>query len=170
MTISLIACMDKNRGIGNKGKLLCHLPSDLRYFKHITNNSTCVMGRTTYESILNQLGKPLPNRTNIVITSDYTYSSPYDNVYIYHSIDDVIHDYDEHGEKLPEVYICGGQTLYEQFLPYADRLYLTIIDHEFEADTYFPAISDEWRRVNMIEGTRDENNQYDHHFLVYEKK
>ena len=170
MTISLIACMDKNRSIGNKGKLLCHLPSDLRYFKHITNNQVCIMGRTTYESILNQLGKPLPDRTNIVISRDYTYSSPYDNVYIYHSIDDVIHDYEEHGEKMPEVYICGGQTLYEQFLPYADRLYLTIIEHEFEADTYFPAIGDEWRCVSMIEGTRDENNQYDHHFLVYEKK
>ena len=168
MGINLICCLDKNRAIGNKSKLLANLPRDLKYFKHLTENQITIMGRVTYESILSQLGKPLPNRTNIVLTRDYNYTTDHDNVHVYNSIHDILDEYEQHGEG--DIFVIGGQQIYEMFLPHADRLYLTIIDHEFEADTYFPAIGDSWKCISLISNKADEKHAYDYYFLVYEKK
>ena len=169
MGINIICAMSKSRQIGYQGKLLTHLPRDLKYFKHLTENQITIMGRVTYESILSQLGKPLPNRTNIVLTRDYNYTTDHDNVHVYNSIHDILDEYEQHGEG--DIFVIGGEQIYSMFLPHADRLYLTIIDHEFpEADTYFPAISDNFKCISMISNKQDEKHAYDYHFLVYEKK
>ena len=104
-----------------------------------------------------------------MLTSDYTYATPYDNVFIYHNLEDVIHDYTEHGGN-EEIFICGGEQVYKQFLPYADKLYLTIVHNTFDADTFFPAINDEWKVVSRQDNKADENNEYDYSFLIYEKQ
>lgn len=169
MTINIICAMDKNRAIGYQSKLLTYLPNDLKYFKSLTEDSICVMGRVTYESIISQLGKPLPNRNTIVLTNDYTYNTPYDNVAIYHSIGDIVYDHIDANNQ-NEIFICGGSQIYNEFLPYADVLYLTIINHEFtEADSYFPEIDDEWKFVTKIINKADDKNLYNHHFITYEK-
>lgn len=171
MSINIIAAMDKQRAIGHQNKLLTHLPSDLKYFKELTQNQVVVMGRVTFESILDQLGHPLVNRTNLIVTNDYHYQVDYGNCYVYNSINDILNDYYEHVEGETDIWIIGGSQIYNEFLPHADKLYLTIIDHKFEdVDTYFPAVSDEWKVTSKQSIKADEQNEYDHHFLVYEKK
>lgn len=169
MAINIICAIDLNSGIGYKNKLLCHLPNDLKRFKSLTENQVVVMGRVTYKSILNQLGKPLPYRTNVILTRDEEYSVNYDDVHVYNSISDLLYEYEQECEG--DIWIIGGQQVYEQFLPYADNLYLTIIDHEFEdVDTYFPAISNEWKCVDKVENKKDDKHLYDYHYLTYTKK
>src|SRR5690625_2133819 len=99
MPITLISACDKNKAIGVNNKLLCHLPNDLKHFKEITQNSICIMGKNTYHSIIDQLGKPLPNRTTIVLSSDTSYVPPCHlnpDVYVYISVDALLNDYRNH--------------------------------------------------------------------------
>lgn len=169
MAINIICALDRNRGIGYKDQLLCHLPNDLKRFKKLTDNSIVVMGRNTYNSILTQLGKPLPNRISLVLTRDRGYQANHEDVYEFNSINEVLYDYENHCTD--DIWIIGGQQVYEQFLPYADNLYLTIINHEFEnVDTYFPAISNEWKCVDKVENKKDDKHLYDYHYLTYTKK
>lgn len=171
MTISIICAMGMNREIGKENKLLWNIKGDMRYFRELTTNKIVVMGRNTYESILSILGEPLPSRTNIVITSNDNYKVPYDNVYIIYSIDRFLYDYKAYADKKEEIFIIGGEQVYKQFLPYADKLYLTIVHSEFpDADSFFPAISDKWKVVSKQDNKANENNEYDYSFLVYEKK
>jgi dihydrofolate reductase len=161
--ISLIVACDKNFCIGKDNQLLYHIPEDLRYFKQKTLDKVVIMGRNTYQSI----GKPLPNRTNIVLTKDATFSP--DGCYIYDSIDDIIHEYNSYALPDEEVFVIGGQSIYEQFLPHADRLYITHIDHEFEADSYFPHVDfSQWDLVESRKGS--ECKEFDYYFNVYDRK
>lgn len=165
MSISLIAAMDRNGVIGKDNKLPWSLPNDLRYFKRVTEGNIVVMGRKCYESI----GHALPGRTNIVLTTDPNYYAR--DCYIYHSIEDFMSDYKLHSEKDDEVFIIGGSEIYKQFLPHADKLYITKIDHEFEGDTFFPEIDpDTWIEIGSVTGRRDEYNLYPHSFHVYLKE
>jgi dihydrofolate reductase len=166
MSISLIACVDLNRGLGYKNQLLCHLPNDLRHFRELTTGQFCVFGRKTYESI----GKPLPNRQNIVITRDNKYVSQ--DVFVYNSLTDVIFEYESYNDNENELFICGGAEIYHQALPYSQKIYLTIIDHEFpHVDTFFPAFSmKDWKPIENIKNPADKNNPYDHYFVTYERK
>lgn len=168
MGINLICAMDKNRGIGINNQLLAYLPNDLKYFKSLTKDSIVVMGRKTYESIIDKLGKPLPNRISLVLSKDVGYDVNYSDTYVYNSIHDILDDHKQHCEG--DLWVIGGQQIYELFLPYVDKLFLTIIDYEFKADTYFPVISDDWKCTSKTTSKWNEDNQYDHHFLVYEKK
>ena len=133
--ISAVVAIGKNtRAIGNNNKLLWHIPADLQRFKKITTGHPIIMGRKTFESILAILGRPLPNRKNIVITRDSNYT--YQEIDIVHSLDEgltLAKSYDQE-----EIFIGGGQQIYEQALPIIDRLYLTLIDSDKKGDTFFP--------------------------------
>jgi dihydrofolate reductase len=133
--ISIIAAIGQNRELGKNNKLLWHIPEDLKRFKQLTQGHAVIMGRKTYESI----GRPLPNRTNIIITRDQSFRAP--NCIIYHSFEDVIKDINSGKINGGEVFIIGGGQIFELALPYADKLYLTIVEGTYDADTFFPDYS-----------------------------
>ena len=129
----VVAVTSKNAAIGNGGKLLHHISDDLKRFKAITKGHPVIMGRKTFESIFVMLGKPLPNRTNIVVTRDTAWHYP--EVTAAHSLEDAL----EKARVInSDVYIIGGAQIYEQALPYADTLHLTLIDAKKDADIFFP--------------------------------
>jgi|SRR3989344_682581 len=148
--ISIICAMDKNRAIGKGNGLLWHIPEDLKHFKNITSGHAIIMGRKTFESI----GRPLPNRTNIVVTSDESFIA--ENCTICHTIDDALIE----AKKIEpeEIFIIGGGQIYSQTISLADKLYLTIVEGEFEADTFFPDYSA--FKANKEEPGSDENHKY----------
>lgn len=155
--IALIACMDRNRLIGRGNQIPWHLPNDLKFFKQTTMGHTVVMGRKTFESI----GKPLPGRHNIVLTRDRNYRA--EGVEIVHSLEEVL-------EREEDMFIIGGAHIYEQFMPYADKLYITRIDAEFEGDAYFPEIDTSWQLIESQPGITDEQNPYSYTFNTYQRK
>lgn len=167
MPIHLIAAIDGNSALGYKGKLLTKLQNDMRHFKSLTDGHFVVMGRCTYEEI----GKPLKNRTNIVLSRNTKYN-PDPEVLVYYSASDILREYESYAEKQVDLYICGGMQVYKEFLPFADYIHLTIIQHTFpKADAYFPQfdISD-WKVVSNVYNESDEKNEYDHSFITYKRK
>ena len=161
--ISLLVAMDNNRVIGLHNDLPWHLPNDLKFFKHKTMNQTVIMGRKTYESI----GKPLPNRKNIVITNSER-GFPR-NVEIIHDIGSIQALDKERPDK--EFFVIGGANVIKQVLPFADRMYITLIDDAFEGDTYFPPFSEtDWELIKKEKGEKNEKNPYDYYFLQYNRK
>lgn len=139
MRISLIAALSKNDVIGINNKLPWHLPQDLKRFKQITQGHVIVMGRKTFES----LGRPLPNRQNWIITRSKENSNlnSSEGCHLFSGIPEVLEEADRRGVQ--ELFVIGGSEVYRQFLPLADRLYLTKIDQEFTGDAFFPKWSDE---------------------------
>ncbi len=143
-----------NRVIGDGNGLLWHIPDDLRRFKEITMGHPVIMGRKTFESILSILGKPLPGRTNIVITRDTAWT--YDGALVAHSLEEALRQAREIDDE--EIFIGGSGQIYHEALPFIDRLYLTLIDDEKEGDSFFPAyehvftekISEEGREHNGL--------------------
>ncbi len=123
-----------NRVIGKDNNLVWRIPDDLKRFKKITLGHPVIMGRRTFDSIVSVLGKPLPGRTNIVVTRDTTYSYP--GAEVVHSLEDAV----ALASKLDseEIFIGGGTEIYKQALPLVNRLYLTLIDDERDGDSYFP--------------------------------
>jgi dihydrofolate reductase len=165
--INIIAACDYNNAIGNNNELLVKLKNDMKHFKELTANGFICMGRKTYDSI----GHPLPNRTNIILTRNKKYKAPF-GTFVYHSIDEVIQHYKNQNNNESELWIIGGSEVYNQALPYADRLYLTIIQHTFpEADTYFPKFSlNVWKPVSCEKFEADDDNPYAHYFVTYERR
>jgi dihydrofolate reductase len=154
--------MDDNRLIGQNNSLPWKLPADMKWFRQHTLGKPIVMGRKTYESFG---AKPLPDRTNIVITRDTDYHS--DGAVIAHSIDDAI----QQAGEVDELVIIGGASFYQQMLPRADRLYVTRVEGQFEGDTWFPSYNeDEWLEVARQHHPVDERNQYACTFLTFERK
>lgn len=147
--ITIIAAIDKNNGIGKGNKLLCHLPSDLKRFKKLTTGNTVVMGRKTFESI----GKALPNRVNTILSRK-------GNTTI-----DLINDNRKDG-----VYIIGGEQVYNEFIDLVDRLEITHIYAQFEADKFFPVIGSEWAEVAREDHEKDDKHAYNYSFVTYERK
>lgn len=147
MKISLIAALTPNRVIGKDGKMPWHLSEDLKYFKKTTLNKPIIMGRKTFES-LGQ--KPLPNRKNIVVTSDMFKFANIPGITIVNTLESALKACDADAE---EVMIIGGAKIYEQFMPKADRLYLSLIHGEFEGDTYFPEYDavKKWKKISEDE-------------------
>jgi len=150
--LTLIAAMAANRVIGKDNGLPRDYPEDMARFRSLTAGKTIVMGRKTFDSI----GRPLPKRRNIVLSRS---SFVAEGVEVFSTIDDII----AATQDEPEVMIIGGQTIYEQFLPYADRIELTIIHQEYAGDTYFPVFEDDFTQV-----AREEREELD--FVTYEKK
>ena len=153
---------DENNGIGKNNQLLCHLPADLKYFKNLTTHHAILMGRKTFESI----GKPLPNRTNIIISrSDLNI----EGTYCFKSIDEGISFAKSQNET--ELFIIGGDSIYKQFVDVLNTVYLTRIHHSFEADAFFPALQEEYWQLNQNEfHAADEKNKFDFSFQTYNRK
>jgi dihydrofolate reductase len=159
--ISIIVATSKNNVIGIKNQLPWHLPADLKYFKSLTNGHSIIMGRKTYDSI----GRPLPNRENIIITRDESFSST--ELVVTHSIEEAI----QHCHGQEEVFIIGGDTIYKQTLSIATKLYITRVDTLIEeGDAFFPEINvAEWKKVSDEHFEKDEKNKFHYSFEVYER-
>ena len=155
--INIIVATSKNRVIGNNNSLIWKLPADLKRFKQITTGNTIVMGRKTYESI----GKPLPNRRNIIITRDTNYLV--DNCEIVNSLEEALMLCNN------DCFIIGGGEIYKQSIDIADKIYLTLVQEDFEGDTYFPEIGKEWTKVIREDFEPDEKNAHKYSFINYEK-
>jgi dihydrofolate reductase len=160
MEISLIAAKGKYNEIGYQNKLIWHIKEDFEWFQWQTFNKPVVMGRSTYESI----GKPLKHRINVVLSRDKNYN-PDPRVLVLSSVDEVIYEF----RKYKELMIIGGENVYKQFMPYANRLYLTEVDEAFVADTFFPEFPlEDYRECYSRKGVEDTGFEY--HFKVYRKK
>ena len=142
--ITIIAGIAKNNVIGNKGELPWHISEDLKRFKQLTLRKPVIMGRVTYESILKFLGGPLPDRKNIVVTSNPNFKAE-QGVIVANSINEAIEKAKEFGDN---IFVIGGEKIYEQTLPLADKLEITKIWKDYDGDVFFPEINEnEWRRV-----------------------
>ncbi len=158
MMISLIWAQDKNGLIGAGGKLPWRLPADMTWFKKNTMGKPILMGRKTFDSI----GRPLPGRTNIVITSQ---EIKIEGCMVVHSLDEAI----AVAGKMVELMVIGGAQIYKLALPHANRLYITQIHAAFEGDTYFPALdTSEWRKTFHENHEPDEKNIYPYSFRIKE--
>ncbi|MCR1897709.1 dihydrofolate reductase [Irregularibacter muris] len=160
--ISMIVAMDQNNGIGKNNDLLAHIKPDLSYFKKVTQKHTVIMGYHTYMSLPI---RPLPNRQNIVVTRK---NIDIEGAIVLHSIQEILQWIEDHEDD--EVFICGGASIYEQFMPYAEKLYITHIFHSFDADTFFPKIGQDWE-IKNVQATRENiEHQYPHVFTLYQRK
>ena len=163
MTISIIVALAENRAIGKNGDLIWHLSNDLKHFKQITTGHSVIMGYKTYLSLRNH--KPLPNRRNIIISTRLD-EAP-EGFELAPSIPDAM----KLVETEEEVFVIGGGMIYAQFLPIADKLYLTRLEKSFEADTYFPYINfDEWNLLDMEVIDNDEQVDFIYRFEEWERK
>ena len=167
MKIVLIAAFAKNRVVGIDNTLPWHLPEDLKYFKRTTTGKAIIMGRKTYDSI----GRPLPNRTNIVITRNPSFKA--EGVKVVSSLAAAIDLAKEVNaiNDIDEVMIIGGASIYEEALPIAQRLYLTHVHAEVKGDAYFPEVNfANWQETSRADYSASDNNPYDYSFVVYDKK
>ncbi len=161
MIVSIIVAHDLERAIGIDNQLPWHLPADLAYFKKITSGHTIIMGRKTYESI----GRPLPKRRNIVLSRSHTFVPA--GVEVMASIDDAI----QACAQEEEVFIIGGANIYEQALPIAQRLYITLVQTTVaSANAHFPKINTiEWRLISQSDHYKDDLNPFDYSFKILER-
>ena len=158
--ITIIAAIGKNGELGKDNDLIWHLPNDLKRFKKITLGHHVIMGRKTFES----LGKPLPNRTTIIITRNPNYKV--DNCIIVNSLEAAL----KAAAADPYPYILGGAEIYYQAIKIADSLDLTLVDANFEADAFFPQIDASlWEETSREDFKSDENHQYNYSFVTYKK-
>lgn len=146
-TIIMIAAHDKNLGIGINNDLPWHISKDLQHFKKITLGKPVIMGRNTFDSIVNRLNKPLPDRLNIVITSRDM--PAYGNVLSASSLQEAIAIAVQ--EHFKEVFIIGGAQLYTSALPIADKLYITEVQRQYECDAFFPSYKTQFTETSRIE-------------------
>ena len=160
--ISIIVAIASNYGIGKDNDLLWHISKDLIRFKEITKGHYIVMGKKTYFSLP---VRPLPNRTSVVITD--VAGEQIDNCIMAYSIDDAVSKMDPENEN----FIIGGGSVYNQFMPLADKLYITRVHKDFEADTFFPEISlNEWQITYQQFVDDDPQNDFTYTFEIYERK
>ena len=162
--MNMIAAVDSNWAIGNKNKLLISIPADMKMFRQETTGNVVVMGRKTLESFPN--GRPLPNRTNIVLTKKLDYEVK--DAIVVHSMDELMEELKKYDTE--SIYIIGGETIYRQLLPYADTCHITKIERAYEADAYFPNLDndEEWE----ITAESDEQVYFDttYSFVKYTRK
>lgn len=162
MLVSLIAAIGRNYELGKDNQLLWHLPNDLKFFKQHTLRHAVVMGRRTFESI----GRPLPNRINIVVSQHF---QPPAEVYRAVSLADALEVARENGET--ECFVIGGARLFSEALDFADKLYITRVDAEFEADVFFPEMDmTEWELSFSEAHPSDEKHAYPYTFEIYDRK
>ena len=161
MRISLIVALARNRVIGRDNQLPWRLSADLQHFKRLTMGKPIVMGRKTCESI----GRPLPGRTNIVVTRDSSFSAA--GCRVVHSIDEAL----VAAGGADEVMIMGGENLYSQLLPRADRLYLTEVQADVSGDAWFPEFDQtQWQELERESHRADEKNEFDYDFVVLTRR
>ena len=154
--ITIIAACSKNRVIGKDNQLIWNVPGDLKRFKEITTGNPILMGRKTFDSI----GKPLPNRRNIVITRDKNWQ--HEGCLVYDNFQDAISDF-----KGENIFVIGGGEIYKMLISLADKIELTLIDKDFEGDTYFPVIDDNWI---VEEEESHECLDFSYYYITYVRK
>ena len=160
MIVSIVVAIAENYAIGKNNQLLWHMPADLKHFKQITTGHTVIMGRKTFDSV----GKPLPNRRNIIVTRQ---DIRIEGCEVVKSIDEALELCG--GEE--EVFIVGGAEIYKLAMSKTDRIYLTIIHHSFDADTLFPEIDYmEWQETAREDHQPDEKNKFPYSFITLERR
>ncbi|MCI9516720.1 MAG: dihydrofolate reductase [Lachnospiraceae bacterium] len=162
--MNLIVAVDENWAIGKDNKLLVSIPSDMKFFRETTTGKVVVMGRKTLESFPN--GLPLKNRTNIVLTRNRDYQVK--DAIVVHSVPELLVKLDKYSSE--DVYVIGGDSVYQELLPYCDVAHVTKINHVYAADSWFPNLDEtgEWE----ITGESEEQTYFDleYTFVRYEKK
>lgn len=162
--MNLIVAVDENWGIGNKNELLVRIPADMKFFRQETTGKVVVLGRKTLETF--PQGLPLKNRTNIILSSNLSYTVK--DAVVVHSMEELLAELKKYDEE--DIYIIGGESVYRQMLPYCKVAHVTKIDHAYEADAHFPNLDEDpaWE----ITADSDEQTYFDitYHFLKYERK
>ena len=165
MIVSLIAALSENRVIGKNNDLPWRLPDDMKYFMETTSGHYVIMGRKNYQSLPEKF-RPLPNRTNIVITRSSDFSAP--GCQVVHTLVDALEIARQANQK--EIFIIGGAEIYALSLPHAHRLYLTEIKAEVAGDTYFPNVNlTEWKELSRSQHSTDNKHPFAFDFVIYEK-
>lgn len=165
MHISAIVAKSSNNVIGKNNQLPWRLPEDSKYFKRITLNHHILMGRKTFDS----LGKPLPQRTSLVLTRGESSAGTQttEAVFTVNSLERGIAIAKQNGED--ELFVIGGAQIYELAMPILNRLYITEVHTEAEGDAFFPEISPDWKEISREKHSKDEKNIFDYDFVVYER-
>lgn len=162
--MNLIVAVDQNWAIGCKNKLLASIPGDQRFFRDVTTGNVVVLGRKTLETF--PQGKPLKNRTNIILSSDPDYQVK--DALVVHSMEELLQELEKYPPE--QIYIIGGESVYRQLLPYCAIAHVTKINHAYEADSYFPNLDEdeEWE----IAADSEEQTYFDleYRFYQYERK
>lgn len=162
-----IACIDKNNGIGNNGKLLISIPDDMSFFRESTKDSVIIMGRKTLYSFKNR--EPLKNRINVVFTHNTNLKNDYkdfDNIYFINNItelEDILKKY-----KDKKAFVIGGEKIYNNLIDLCDTVYITKIDKEFDADTFFPNLTEHGFKIEEMSETKTYEN-INYNFITYKK-
>ena len=157
MKVSLIVAMDKNRGIGKNNDLMWHLPNDMRFFKETTVNHIVVMGRKNYDSIPEKY-RPLPNRRNVILTRNSNFKAK--DCDVFNSLDDALGAYEYGSEKT--IFIIGGGQIYALALAQevVDEMYITYVDGDYDADTFFPEFDEsKWRKELVLKQEKDDRHK-----------
>ncbi len=168
MKVSLIVAMDLEKGIGKNNDLMWHLPADMRFFKETTLNHIVVMGRKNFESIPERF-RPLSNRENAILTRNSNFKAP--NCEIFHSMESCLNHYEKETERI--VFIIGGGQIYQEVLEnnWVDEMYITFVDHVFDADTFFPPVNFSlWNEEILLSQSADSQNEYAFTVKKYTKK
>ena len=161
--LSIVVAVAENNVIGKDNKLIWHLPEDLKRIKKLTTGHTIIMGRKTFES----LGRVLPNRKHVILCNDMELNIEDENVEVLEDIS-MLKQYIDSTE---ENFVIGGATIYKLLLPYANKIYLTLIHEKFEGDVFFPEIDErEWKIVETEKGLKDEKNPYDYEYITYTRE
>lgn len=162
--MNLIVAVDRNWAIGNRNELLIRIPNDHKHFREETTGKVVVLGRKTLETF--PQGLPLKNRTNIILSRDETYRVK--DATVVHSLEELQGELKKYADE--DVYVIGGESVYRQLLPYCRTAHVTKIDHEYEADSYFPNLDEDpdWE----ITGNSDEQTYFDipYSFVRYERR
>lgn len=161
--LSIIVAKANNNVIGKDNTLIWHLPEDLKRFKALTTGKTIIMGRKTFDS----LGRILPNRKHVIITRNVDFKVDSDMVKVVHEIEGL----KEYINSNEECFVIGGGVIYNMLMPYANKIYATVINENFEGDTYFPIIDENiWKIDKREKGIKNEENPYDYEYIDYIKK
>ena len=160
MIFSLISAIGTHNELGKENKLLWDLPADMKHFRDTTRGHAVIMGRKTFESI----GRPLPNRRNIIVTRNADYKS--EGIEIVSSLEEALDLFKDTDE---EVFCIGGAEMYKQSIPLANKLYITHVESTFDADAFFPEIDSSWKKVSEEKHEVDTEHAYPLSFVTYEK-
>lgn len=158
----MITAHDLNRLIGKDNKLPWHIPEDLEFFKETTLNKKVVMGKNTFDSILSYLKKPLPKRESLVLTRNTDFK--YEGVKVYNSIQEIIQTYQDTED---EIVVIGGEQIYRAFLPFTDKLFVTVVNSEFEGDSWFPEYEKHFSKKKSLKKGATDKVSYE--MFLFEK-
>lgn len=168
--VAQVVAMSQNRAIGKNNQLPWHISDDLKHFKKLTDGGIVIMGRKTFESMGS---KPLPNRTNFVITTNLDYQTDFDNVIIFHNLDDALTQAASlaHGKGLDTIWVIGGEKIFEQAMLFTDRLEVTHVDTVIDnANAFYPQIDDDFVKTQESDTFTDDKSGLGYQFVTYQKR